>query len=673
MVREGLMFSRQSRLMRVTALGMFLLVLLLSVQEYLVGKIFVQHYPDERELAAFFGWFAAILNASVLLIQLFLSSRLIRRFGLKTMNLVYPVSTLLSFGLLTLSTGYLAAVLGRINTDGMLPGFRNTAAGFFFRALPGYMQGRAQALMTGLVLPLGLLAAAAFLWAVPDAASLEWVAGGGLLFAAALFWVKLKKNDAYGDSLVELVGQSVFAEHGSKLAEMGELDRDAAFRLAGMMPEAENIALLNNYAEMLESLAPAHAGEAMLQVYPYLLPKQQDQLLLRIARLAPPGWENKAWDALPHGDAHLAETTARLLLAADFHAATEHAREWLQEGNPRLRTAAAVGCLHGDTSELKATGRDILAGLLASSQPGDYLAALGALSAMPHESLLSSIRPMLVCEHARARALALRIWSRCPQGATEETTAILDAAMRDPSPEVRTSAVRAAALLGGADGPALDWLSGALRDTDHRVRQAARECAHAFLPRHREAWVRALRERETDFELQQVMIPELSASDIESRISILRQLSERHVQQARDKLVIMVSLSRTEHAAIPAFQLLGQVLREEARRHLDAVLAILGCLDPGREMNYIRAGLASQDKHLWAQALESALQLKKEGRLFRELAILYEADREGIALGGEPSGGKGAFIAWLQWCQENGSEWLAECARYCQGKEQVVI
>jgi ATP/ADP translocase len=105
MLREGLMFSRQSALMRVTALGMFLLVLLLSVQEYLVGKIFVRHYPNERELAAFFGWFLAILNASVLVFQLFMSSRLIRRFGLKAMNLVYPVSTLLTFGLLTLSTG----------------------------------------------------------------------------------------------------------------------------------------------------------------------------------------------------------------------------------------------------------------------------------------------------------------------------------------------------------------------------------------------------------------------------------------------------------------------------------------------------------------------------------------------------------------------------------------
>src|SRR5512139_831117 len=296
MVREGLMFSRQSRLVRVTALGIFLLVLLLSVQEYLVGSIFTKRYPDEHQLSEFFGWLSAIINTCVLLIQLFLFSRLLRRFGLKTMNLVYPFTTLLSFGLMTIHAGFLTAMLGRINAVGVLPGIRNTVAGFFTHALPGYMQGRAHALIAGLVLPLGLLASALFLWLVPQDAPLEWVAGGGFVFAVALFWVKLRKNAAYADSLVELVGQSVFTKDGETGAELGSLDREEAFRLAGFMRQTDSNANLLNYADMLESLAPEHAGAAMLAVYPALPPKLQDQLLVRIARLAPPGWEAVAWE-----------------------------------------------------------------------------------------------------------------------------------------------------------------------------------------------------------------------------------------------------------------------------------------------------------------------------------------------------------------------------------------
>lgn len=670
MVREGLMFSRQSRLVRITALGMFLLVLLLSVQEYLVGSIFAQHYPDERQLMAFFGWLSAIINTCVLLIQLFLFGRLLRRFGLKTMNLVYPFTTLLSFGLMAISAGYLTAVLGRINTVGVLPGVRNTVAGFFFHALPGYMQGRAHALIAGLVLPLGLLASALFLWLVPQDAPLEWVAGGGFVFAVALFWVKLKKNTAFADSLVELVSQSVFARDGDTVAELGGLDKAAAFQLAGHMRQTDSSSLMLNYADMLESLAPEHAGAAMLDIYPDLPPKLQDRLLLRIARLAPAGWEGVAWEAAQHGDDHLAETTARLLLAAGFPAATAQTDAWLDAASPRPRSAAAVGCLHGDAAEFKPKARKTLQALLQSQHQDDRLAVLGALAAMPHEDLLPLVRPMLFDENAKMRAFALDIWSGCPHPVADEALEIIDRAQASPSHLVRTAAIRAAARLPFQDMPVLDWLSHALRDTDYRVRGAGQECAKAFMPKHRDAWVKALEQYGTDFELESVMIAELAASDIESKPSILKPVSDWHVGHARKKLLIREHLTELGIQDSPELLLLSQVLREEARRHLDIVLHILGCMDQSRQMSYIRAGLASGDRYLWAQAMETAIQHKKEGRLFRELAILYEAERNGADLGGTPPGGNMALTTWLAWCQEYGSAWLAECARYCHGSKR---
>lgn len=670
MVREGLMFSRQSRLVRITALGIFLLVLLLSVQEYLVGNIFAQHYPDERQLMAFFGWLSAIINTCVLLIQLFLFGRLLRRFGLKTMNLVYPFTTLLSFGLMAISAGYLTAVLGRINTVGVLPGVRNTVAGFFFLALPGYMQGRAHALIAGLVLPLGLLASALFLWLVPQDAPLEWVAGGGFVFAVALFWVKLKKNTAFADSLVELVSQSVFSRDGDTVAELGGLDRAAAFQLADHMRQTDSRSLMLNYAGLLESLAPEHAGAAMLEIYPDLPPRLQDPLLLRIARLAPPGWEGVAWEAAQQGDDHLAETTARLLLAAGFPSATAHTDAWLEATSPRLRSAAALGCLHGDATEFKPKAGKILHELLQSQHQDDRLAALGALAAMPHEDLLPLIRPMLLDENVKVRAFALDIWSGCPHTVVDEALEIIDRAQASPSHLVRTAAIRAAARLPFQDMPVLDWLSHALRDTDYRVRGAGQECAKAFMPQHRDAWVKALEQYGTDFELQSAMIVELVASDIENKPSILNPVSDWHVGNARKKLLIREHLTELGMQDSPELLLLSQVLREEARRHLDIVLHILGCMDQSRQMSYIRAGLASGNRFLWAQAMETAIQHKKEGRLFRELAILYEAERDGADLGGEPPGGKMALTTWLAWCQEYGSEWLAECARYCHGSKR---
>ena len=665
MLREGLMFARSSRLAKITAVGMFLLVMVLSIQEYVAGMIFVKHYTDERELAEFFGWLSAATSIGVLATQLLLFSRLSRRFGLKTMNLIFPFTSLLTLGLMAVSPVFMAAVLGRINSRGILSGFRNNAAGLFYQALPVYMQGRIRALITGLVLPVGLLAAALFLWAVPQDAPLEWIAGGGFLTAVALFWVKLKKNDAYRESLVEMVGDSVFAEDADRVADLGGLDRETAFRLADQMRQAETPVLINNYADMLETLAHDHAGAAMLDVYPDLPPRLQDPLLSRIARLAPPGWEDVAWKAAQQGDTHLTVTTSHLLMAAQFPAVTEHVAAWLEAGSPRLRASIAAACLRGDNPAQKARSLEVLQELLGSARSDDYLSALGALAAMPHPDLMPLVRPMLVYENVDARVLALAIWSRCSLTTADEAIEIIDWALSDPSHKVRTAAVRAAASLSFAGMPVLDWLSRAVQDTDYRVRATGLECAKTFMPQSSEIWVEALSKREADFELQSVMISELAASDIENRDSMLRQLSGRHLQHARDKLLIQQNFSTLGETNEPALLLMKQVLREESRRHLDIVLHILGYLDQSRQMSYIRAGLASRNRHLWAQAMESALQLKRENQVFRELDLLFEAERDGTVLAGEPPGGKKALAFWLKWCQEYGSKWLAECARYC--------
>ena len=522
------------------------------------------------------------------------------------------------------------------------------------------------------MLPSGLLVSALFLWWVPKGVPLEWVSGGGFVIALLFFWVKLKKNAAFADSLVELVSQSVFARDGDAVAvaEFGGLDRAAACQLAGYMRDTDSSVTLLNYADLLVSLAREHAGAAMLSVYADLPVRQQDQLLARIARLMPAEWESVAWDAAQRGDAHLAETTARLLLAAGYPVALAHAETWLETGSTRLRAAAAVGCLHGDAVDLKPMARATLEALLQSADPDAQLAALGALAAMPHADLLPLICPMLCSEQARMRAFALDIWSRCAHAASDDARAMIDDALASPSALVRVAAIRAAAHRLSDDLAGLDRLSRALRDQDHRVRLAAQNCAKRFMPKHAEAWAAALEHYGSDFDLQQVMIPALAASGVKRKVAILNQHTAWHVRHARQTLLIRDCIAESGDQDAPQWAFLMQVLREEARRHLDNVLYILGSLGQEREMSCIRAGLSSQDRHLWAQTMELAMQHKQHSPLFYELAILYEAERDGVALSGVLPGGKAALRNGLAWCQTHGSEWLAESVRYSLGEQK---
>ncbi len=69
-IAEGLRFVRTSKLLRFTALGMFAVLVVINVQDYLASTLLTHHYTDSRSLAVFFGWFGAFTNATVLLLQL---------------------------------------------------------------------------------------------------------------------------------------------------------------------------------------------------------------------------------------------------------------------------------------------------------------------------------------------------------------------------------------------------------------------------------------------------------------------------------------------------------------------------------------------------------------------------------------------------------------------------
>ena len=662
MVHEGIMYAKESSLIRISAFSMFLVVFLYCVQEYLVGKIFVNYYSDEQELAKFFGWFSSILSLSVLVIQLFFSSRMLRFFGISNMNLIYPISTFLSFGFMAVSANYFSAVLGRINLQGMLPSIRNPIASLFNQALPIFMQGRVGALMTGAILPLGLLAAALFLSLIPKDVSLEFISTIGVLLSLFLCFVKYKKNSAYSDSLIELIGNSVLTDNNDSIINLTKLDKKTAFKLADRLKSTETIPIIKNYIEMLELLANEHAGSAMLHVYSNLPDQVKCILLPHIGKHSPKGWEKTAWKALKFNDPHLTETTILILLEAKYSPAIKKSEEWLNVDVSRIKAAAAVGCLHNNLHKKKSL--NILNSLLMSPNPIDYLSALGALAVKPYHNLSTIIINMIYSDNERARALALEIWSKNSEVKESDAVEIINLTINDPSYIVRKNSIIAASRLHHLKMPVLKWLTISLRDIDFRVREAGLTCAKNFMPTTPKGWDNAIEKYKNNFELQQVIISELASTHDDNKDVLLRQAISEHLLRAKEKLIILQESEHLHFNNTPLLNFFVIALKEDVRRHIAAVLHTLGCLDQSKHMNYIRAGLMSDNRRLWAQSLESALSLKSESYIFRELSKLYEAEREGVKLKGNLSGTKMKLQDWLEWCRLHGSDWLSECSNF---------
>ena len=661
-IREGMRFARSSALLQVTGVGVFIMIVLVSMQDYLVSTILTAHFHDERSLAAFFGWFFAATNAAVLLLQLLTTNRLLQRFGLKTVNLIFPWSTIASFALLSVSATFIPALISRFNYMGMLPAFRNPVANLFYSALPAYMQGRARALSIGLILPLGLAAAGILLMLVPRQAVGEELALLGLLLSLAYLYLKSRKNRVYGESLIELIQQQVFAGQPGALDEFGRLDGATVARLTELLRQTRDEQAVATCADILLRGAPQQAVAILTGVLPGLSFSLQDRLVREIARLGLPGWTDYARQCLLNCDAHLRATMLELLTAQDDAEAWRQAGDWLGASAPRLRAAAASAFVrHGHAR--RDDGRKVLLDMLCGRVAEEALAALAAIRAVSEPALLEPVRALAQAADPRIRAAAIvRLGTLC-RHANQDCRAALDLALDDPEPGVRSAAIDAATALPAA-ADRLELLARALRDRDLAVRQAALAHAGGCMPAAIEEYSRALDAYFDDFGMQSLLCKYLAHSDLAARRELLMETGRQHMARAYDKKTVATLLQRLTPQADAGAQgapLLALVLGEDIQRHLGLVLEILASQDEGESVRAVRAALASRDRHLRAQAVESVRHSSNDG-LLRLLLPLLEAEYDGAAWRHSLQHAVATLEDARAWCMREGSAWLRECA-----------
>jgi len=624
-IREGFEFARHSSLLQIAGLGLFVMIVLISVQDYLVSTILTRHFRDERDLAAFFGWFFAFTNFMVLLLQMLVANRLLHRFGLKVVSLIYPWSTAASFAILSLSASFIPAVIGRFNYTGMGPAFRNPAANLFYNALPDYMQGRARALSIGLILPLGLAVSGLLLMWVPKESVGEALAVFGLLLSFVYIYVTVVKNRIYADSLARLIQQQVFAGPGSNLKDTGRLDERVVRELKQMLRQTEEGDVYLAYAEFLAVGAPQTAGTILLETLESKPASAQDHLLPRIAELAPSGWQNYARRCLDAEDPHLRSTALTILAAHNDADALRVIHEWLIHANPRIRAAAAQACYAAQDPALHESAERVLHTMLNAEEPSTIIAALSVVHALQLASQSGTVRTLL----------------------------------QHPDAGVRAAAIGAAVAIGDAS-ERLNLLANALQDEDATVQRAAEKHAAALMPSSAPEYAAALDRYFPHFRMQSLLASCLAQSELAQRKAILLAIAQRHLQRAWDKKsVALQAVSLAQQAGEANFLCL--VLKEEVQRHIAFSLDILAWLDEAQIARAICAALASRDRRLRAQALESLRHIENNA-LVKWLLPLIEAEQDGASWEHPAPDAPRDIKALIAWCGQQGGQWLRQCA-----------
>jgi AAA family ATP:ADP antiporter len=653
---EGVRYAKRSRLLRIIGIGLFILIMLLSIQDFVANTLIASHFQNnEAGLTSFLGWLLAAVNGSVLVAQTFFTGRIIHRIGVTGANLIFPITTLLGFIGLGAWPGFMSAIAARINTSGILNAFRNPTAALFFNALPEHIQGRARALTTGLLLPLGLVVGGSLLLIIPRENILPAVILG-LVLSAAFLVVKLRKGQAYVESLFSLMDEMVFTRNAKLIADSGRMDKRSTERLVEYLSNAS----VEEGQTIIEALAqgdPQTTEELVPDAFASLPAATRDVLLYKMSAVDFPGWQAIAQGQLKDQDAHLQITALRTLIESSDETAIRQAHLWLDSPSPRIRSGAAGALL--------ATGRDedhharsILAKMITSTDSSERLSALQASRDSHCPDLLAQVESCTTSTEARERALALEsaICLRAESG--QSCVSHVDAMLSDTSAEVRRTLARYAHNIKDED-LCLKVLAGLLKDDDFNVRRAALDNANRLAPQTEEGWSRAFELYERDFDLLSVVLKALGASSLPGNKKLLDQLAQKHLDLARELRQIYHRIvgSKKGNSTLDV-DFMHEVLNEEIGRHAILALDAMEASAKDPVLSVIRSGLVSKDRKVRASALEAARFYKSDSvmeHLARFLESEFDTDIKHTRSGTD-------WHTQIHELLTKGSPWLRECA-----------
>jgi HEAT repeat protein len=449
------------RYLVISAIGM---VVALFVAQYLYSDVFARRFPDRAELASFLGMYLAVTNLLEVAIELWVTPRVIARFGVASANLLHPLLSLLSFGGLAVHPGLATAVAARANRE-----LLENAMGFPIRALvlnamPMRLRGRVRAFLEGVVVNAGMAGAGLLLLGVGGREPLGLCALGGaaaLVFLASNLRVRREYLRALVDELragsldLAEVGDAIGGWEASRLAELWE-------DLLAQLGDRPSKSLF----DLIPALAARGVTAPLVRAASHPNPEVRRACVVALATVLGRDREGPLGLALDDPDPGVRLAALRGLIGMGSEPAflAPRLRDLLSDPSPRVRAEAAARA--GDE------GRAVLRAMIESGEPA---AVAGGLDVAPPDFAdAAKARAWDPDPRIRAAALACaaRIATDAPLSSEE-----LRRTLADPDVRVRRAAVGLQARFATEDGP--DRLAAMLSDgaADVRAEAEAALCA----------------------------------------------------------------------------------------------------------------------------------------------------------------------------------------------------
>lgn len=186
------------------AASSFCLVIIYLSSEFLWFNIYGNSFSEEG-LTSFLG----LMRIAISLVQVFVlyvvTRPLLQSLGVANLNIIYPLTTLISFGSLLANFRLPAAIGLHINGDALYKGINLPIHQLNYNAIPTNFRGRVRAFSDGLIYSLGLTLAGILLWVGHHYLSLiqiTWIVVG---MTIVLLFIRLPMGKYYTQGLEQMI------------------------------------------------------------------------------------------------------------------------------------------------------------------------------------------------------------------------------------------------------------------------------------------------------------------------------------------------------------------------------------------------------------------------------------------------------------------------------------
>ncbi|MGI0489689.1 HEAT repeat domain-containing protein [Pantanalinema rosaneae CENA516] len=178
-------------------------VQLWGMSELQFFTIYSQEFVEQENLTGFLGLLSAVFGALELGVTYFVTRPLIREWGVSRMNLVYPLTTLISFLGLTLNFRLPTAIIVNLNYETIYSSIAQPVQNLNYTAIPHRFAGRVRVIIDGLLYPTCQALTGGLLLAQQAFFSPFEMAVSGVLLSSAFLVVGYLTSKSYLRSMLE--------------------------------------------------------------------------------------------------------------------------------------------------------------------------------------------------------------------------------------------------------------------------------------------------------------------------------------------------------------------------------------------------------------------------------------------------------------------------------------